>query len=273
MINMSTATPEAPAVNDMVAVVASKIAEQTEQANALVGKLNSATTDTKALVHQIRDDADNAVGSNNEVVKAWREWSEVAMAEYEAKRAQVDEYIAANLLPKADESFDAEAAKAQYQELKKTIAAGKTFLTKMFGENALDGTNVPDLKSLRGGTSSSTGAKRPRLANVWLGDAQGETFRRIFDKVEQKYGTTNEVQTFSLLASVLSSKDEANVKVEPKDLQAAAFAEAGTDDLSTKAGEIIEFAYSPDGGKHTYTVRVQPVDKDAAEVAKDEVAK
>jgi len=258
-----TETPAAP-VDDMVAVVAGKIVEQTNAANALVSKINSSNSDSKALVHQIIEDKDNAVGTNDETVAAWRAWSEGAMAEYEKRRAAVAEYVTANLLPKPDESFDADAAKAQYAEYKKTIVAGKTFLGKMYGEDALKGVDIPDLKSLRGGTSTGTGAKRPRLALIQLGDASGNNFRRIFENVE-KDGTVREVQTFSLLAKVLSTKDEANVTVKPTDLQAAAFAAAGTEDLSEKAGEVIEFSFTPEKSNKTYMVRVQPKDTDAAE--------
>lgn len=255
-------TPAAP-VNDMVTVVGAKLANCTNEANALVSKLNSANSDTKALVHQIRDDADNEVGSADPVVQEWRTFLEAAQAEIEEMRAKADEHIVANLLPKADEDFDADKAKAQYQDLKKTIVAGKQFLTKMFGDDALKGVDIPDLKSLRGGTSTGTGSKRPRLANVWINDAaQSGPWARIFDSVDDGKGGKREVSTFSLLAKTLSGKDYAGVKVEPTDIQSAAFAAAGTDDLSTKPGEVIEFAYSPDEGKHTWQVRVQPKDTD-----------
>ena len=67
------------------------------------------------------------------------------------------------------------------------------------------------------------------------------------------------VTNFTVLSHALKSAFD--TKVEVKDLQAAAFEAAGTDDLNTLDGKVIEFAYTV--GETNVFVKVQPKSPDA----------
>lgn len=237
----------------MLDMVRQTIAKQTEQANGLVEKISAATSDTGKLVHEIRTDEN----VTDETVKAFQDWYDKANAAIEAKVAEIDAYIKANLLPSQNLSeTDVEALKEQYRELKSGIKSAMGFVATLPGYDP-EKFDVPELKNLRGGTSggnSGEGGKRPRLAAIWVNDT-------LIEKVTTNPKTGEDVHTsnFTLAAQAISKDSKS--KVEVKDLQAAAFEAAKTDDLSTLAGTVFDFVYS--SGEKNYKVKVQPAVKDA----------
>jgi hypothetical protein len=240
--------------NEMFAVVKDTVLNATTQANAAQEKISAATVDTKSLVHEIRDSDENVTDAT---VLAFRAKHEAALAEIESWVSEVNDYIKANLLPSANADVDVEALKAEYKEAVSLIKASKTFAAKLGAPDDL-WSDVPALKTLRGGTSgagSGAGGKRPRLESIYV-DGQ-----RIHETTGEG-DKARDVSTFTLAARFMSNKEHANNKADVRALQEAAFAAAGTDDLS--GHEAFDFVYSPDGGKHSYTVKVVPQDNEAA---------
>jgi hypothetical protein len=175
----------------------------------------------------------------------------------EAEIAKADEYIKGKYLTEVSEE-DVNSLKEEYKSLKEQVNSARKFAATIpgFTEEALK--DVPDLKSLRGGTSGGgTGGKRPRIERLSFSTKADGPWTEV-----ERDGKTN----FTLLAQRLSS--ETKSKVEVKDLQAAAFESAGTDDLSTLNGSVFTFAHSI--GDATYWVMVQPVDKSEAKAEDNE---
>lgn len=254
---------EAPAApvrpsNPMVALVQDQVTLQIQEANALVTKINGATTDKGKLVHDIRNDE----SVTDEKVRAFQEWHEKASAAINAKVAEIDEYIKANLLPKS-EDVDVDALKAQHKTLKDGVKAALTFVQTVPGFNAEE-FKVPDLANLRGGTSAGTGqgGKRPRLNKIWVNDT-------LIEKASKN--AKNEdvmVSNFTLAAAAIGKL--AKTKVETKDLQRAAFEAAGTDDLSTVGGKVFEFYFEAGTGDDRVNVKVAVEPKGDTDDSADE---
>lgn len=238
--------------NPMVEMVAQTVADQTAKANALVEQINANTTDKGKLVHDIR----NSPETNDPEVKAFQEWAEKAEAEINRRRALVDEHITKNLLP-ATADFDVDAAKAQYKELKSTIQAAHKFVETVPGYSA-DDFQVPELKNLRGGSSAGTGegGKRPRLNRIWI-DGQ------VIEKSRETDDGTVTVSNFTLAAAALSKRT--GTKVQVRDLQAAAFAAAGTDDLSTLGGTVFDYYFEAGEGDKRINAHIEVEPKNTGE--------
>lgn len=251
--------------NDMQEVVKATLTQKISEANDIATKVAAASVDSKSLVHEIRDNDESVTDTT---VLDFRTKYNAAVAELESWVAEINTYITATLLPAQSGEVDVEALKAEYKDLKSKISAARTF-AKTMGMEDSDLADLPELKTLRGGTSSGgkPGGKRPRIASISVGNVDGSNMVRVYDTVENKDGTTVEVNNFTLAARFIGNKDHANTKVEVSDLQRAAFEAAKTDDLSTLNGTPFEFVYSPDEGKHSYNVKVTPKDNNAAETA------
>jgi hypothetical protein len=233
------------------------LAEKTREANEIALKVASVTVEAGKAVHELRQNSDHP-----EIVE-YRKWLEKVSAKIEEETKRIDTLIRENLLPTKTGEVDVEAETKLYKALKDDMNATRNYLKTRpnFPQDLLTDERF-DLKSLRGTKTSGSvsgvtgeGPKRPRLAMIWV---DGE---RTFATVDNKDGTKREAATFTHTASVLSRKS--GTKVTAPDLQAAAFETAKTDDLSTKAGEIIEFYYS--AGDKNFKIQVQPRDNASAE--------
>ena len=249
--------------NDILNMVTATLTSATEQANGVADKILAATTDRTKVVHEIRTNTE----TTDETVRKFQQWYEQANAKIEEQVAAIDEYIKANLVQSED--VDVDALKEQYKTLKEQVTAARKFAETVPGFSADALANVPELKSLRGGTSGGgTGGKRPRVERLSFSQNSEGPWTEV-----DKDGKTN----FTLMAQRLSK--EIGSKVEVKDLQAAAFESAGTDDLSSLDGKVFTFAHSVGEGDKakTYFVKVQPAvkgdeSKDEAKPAEDKPA-
>lgn len=234
-------TPETPEVviPDSPLVTAGRAEYETlaTQANELFGKVQAAEN-VNATIAEVRN------SSEDETIVKFRDWLEKANARIIAETDKVDAYIKANLV--SQEPVDVEAVKASHKELVTKAKALRTVLTQFAGDNAIHG--LPELKSLSGRAVSAgagTGGKRPRLQTVKVGE------KEIYSEKKEDDGTVTHVASFTVLAAWMSK--DAKVKVEPKQLQEAAFAAAGTDDLSTLAGKPVTFAITVGEGANLKT--------------------
>lgn len=256
--------------NDLVTAVTSTLVTLVTEANEAAKKHSAATVDTKSLIHEILFDNE----TTDETILKFRAWHEQANAAILAEESKAAEY-AQGTMPKGEE-VDTEALKASYTEKKSQVTAAIKLLKTLPGFTEEWLKDVPELKTLRGGTAgtgSGTGGKRPRIANLWIGDAAGNNFQRVYE-VKGEGDKATEVSNFTLLAKFLSAKERANTKVEVKDIQAAAFAAAGTDDLKSLDGKVFEFSFSAGkaGEEKNYMVRVAPSVPDSADDEATETA-
>lgn len=236
--------------NDMLTMLATGLTSQTGEANGLAEKISAATSDRTKLVHDHLTDEN----TEDEKILAYQEFVEKANAEIEAQTEAARAYVMEKYLPEVDDSA-IEAQKTQYAALVAQIKAARKFASTIPGYKDEDLAEVPALKTLRGGTAGGgTGSKRPRLQRVSYRTATNQPWVEVSTQRAGKDGTEVTVTNFSLLATTL--KDVFKAKVEVKDLQAAAFDAAGTDDLSTLNGNVFDFATSV--GDKTVFVQVQP---------------
>lgn len=222
-------------------MVVATLSDATNKANAVADKILAATTDRTKRVHELRTEEN----PQDEKIAAFQKWYEAANAKIEEQVAAIDEYIKSELLAEVPEG-DVNALREQYKELKTQVTSAVNFAKTVpgFSEETLK--EVPELKSLRGGTSGGgTGGKRPRVERISFSTSAEGPWTEV-----DKDGKTN----FTLLAQRLSK--ESASKVEVKDLQAAAFDAAGTNDLSSLEGKVFTFAHSV--GEKNYFVKVQP---------------
>lgn len=247
--------------NDILAMVVKTLRDAVEAANGLADRIAAASKDTKARVHELRTDPN----TTDPEVKEYQEWYEKANAAIEKRTADIDAKIAAKL--SNTETEDVDALKTQYGENKTNATTARKFLDTLPGvsaeekESALK--DVPELKTLRGGSSGSGGGgKRPRLERVSFSSDNGTTYSEIWEEIENPKTKVKENKVnFTIVARKLAK--EFGSKVEVKELQAAAFDAAKTDDLSTLNGKVFDFAYSV--GEKNVFLRVQPKDNSEAE--------
>lgn len=237
--------------NDMLTLLETGLTSQTTEANELAEKIGAATSDRTKLVHDHLTDEN----TEDEKILAYQEFIEKANAEIEAQTEAARAYVMEKYLPEVDDSA-IEAQKTQYAALVAQIKAARKYAATIPGfseEESLK--NVPALKTLRGGTAGGgTGSKRPRLQRVAYRTSTNQPWTEVSTQKDAKDGTKVTVTNFSLLATTLKEKFKS--KVEVKDLQAAAFDAAGTDDLSTLNGHVFDFATSV--GDKTVFIQVQP---------------
>lgn len=226
--------------NDVFGAVRTMIADQTGKANAIAEEVQKSRVNVGKVVHEIRKDEN----TTDEKVKKYQENMEKAAAQIEKWTQDIDAYIKENLVQAStmtDEVY--EAKKAEYAELKKGINAALKLAANLPGYSDETFKDLPALITLSGGTSgAATGTKRPRLASLTI---DGE---EVFTLKETDEGKVKSF-TFTAAAAKLSTKDH---KVNPSDLSAAAFAAAGTDDLSTV--NDVEFVYSVNGKDYNFVV-------------------
>lgn len=250
--------------NEILTMVVKTYSDAVTTANALAERIAAASKDSKALVHELRNDPN----TTDPEIKAHQEWLEKAQARIEEKIAEMDAKILESLKDRQTEDVD--ALKAEYATAKTNATTAHKFAATIPGvsedeiKEALK--DVPELKSLRGGsTGGGTGSKRPRLERVSFSTDNGNTYTEITEDV--KNAKTGEVETkvnFTIVARRLAK--DLGSKVEVKDLQTAAFEAAKTDDLSATNGKPFEFAYSV--GEKNVFLRVQA--KTEAEETKPE---
>lgn len=241
-----TTTPVSPA-NGLADVAKAALTQQVATANDLVRQITAATADTGNLVADIRTDESTA----DPTVKAFQEWLEKVQSAIENKTAEINEHIKANLMP-SREDVDVDALKTQYNELRKVIREGLGWVKSIGG----DISDVPDLKSLRGGSSSAAGGNGPRRPRVNDILVNGESIAQ--DVRNAKTGKVERKANFTFAAAAISKA--ADAKVEVSDLQSAAFEAAKTDDLKSLNGEPFSFNYNVGEGDKvkTFDVKVYP---------------
>lgn len=219
--------------------------------SGLIGKANEIATDVQnsrvnvgKVVHEIRKDET----TEDETVKAYQVWEAKALASMEAKRKAIDEYIKTNLVKTSamsDEVF--EAKKTEYSEAKKTVNNTRKMAALLPGYSDEIFADLPALQTLSGGTSSNatgSGPKRPRLASLTIDG------KDVF--VTKKDDDGNDVKSYTFTAAANYLSGISGHKVAPTDLSAAAFAAAGSDDLSTV--NDVEFNYSVEGTDYAFVV-------------------
>ena len=247
-------TPSDP----MLAMLQQTLVGQIEQANTLVATINANTTDKGKLVHDIRTDEN----TTDNKVREFQEWLAKAEEAIEKKRAEVDAHIVENLMPKG-EDVDVEALKTQHKTLRDGIRAAQAFAKSL--PNYKDEEFVlPDVSNLRGGSSSGSGdgGKRPRLNSIWIGTNEGDLTLISKPVEDKKKGVTRDVSNFTLAAGHIGKV--VGEKIEVKDLQAAAFSAAKTDDLSTLSGRVFDYYFEAgkDDKRKNFLVRVEPKNTD-----------
>jgi hypothetical protein len=260
--------PEAKPVDPMVQMVMTTVTEQVNKANALVKTINENTTDKGKLVHDIRTDEN----VTDDKVREFQKWFAQAEAAIAKRVSEIDEHIKANLLPKS-EDVDVEALKVQHKALKDSVKAALTFVQSIPAYDP-ETFKVPDLANLRGGTSAGTGqgGKRPRLNRIWVNLDGSEGNGTLISKdTKNAKGEDVTVSNFTLAAAHIGKATKS--KVEVKDLQAAAFAAAKTDDLSTLGGSVFDYYFEAgtDANRKNVKVTVEPKgDEDSSDDSSEE---
>lgn len=250
-------------MSDLKNLILATLTSQTEEANALATRIAAATTDRTKMVHEILTD-ENAT---DDYVVTYQQWEEKALAKIEEERAKVVAKITAEKFADVDEAT-VEALKTEYKGKVDAVKAARKYAEVAIPDlTEEDLKAVPDLKTLRGGTAGKggTGGKRPRVNAISFRDsASGPWTEASVERDDAKNpGAKVKVTNFTVLSGAL--KDAYGAKVEVKDLQAAAFEAAGTDDLNTLDGKVFDFAISVgegDNAKNVY-VKVQPKAADA----------
>ena len=241
--------------NDMLTMVGTALAGQTEQANALATRIAAATTDRSKALHDYMTDPE----STDPDVKAFQEYEEKMLAALEEQREILVGKVEAKIGTVSPE--DVETLKTQYKGIVDQIKAARKFAATIPGYTDETFKDVPALKNLRGSTAGKggSGGKRPRLVSVEFRASTKDEWTEAYTTREGKDGEDVRVSNFTVLAGAL--KDKFGTKVEVKELQTAAFEAAGTDDLNTLEGKTFEFATSV--GDKTVFVKVTPKHSDA----------
>lgn len=229
----------------------------TEESNAKVAEIAAHTTDVTKVVHDYLTDPN----STDEKITKFQAWKEALLAKLEEEESKAYEYAKEKVAAAQSDDFDVEAAKKSQKELADKVKTAKKFyLTTLPGTSEDDLKGVPDLKTLRGGTAGGgTGSKRPRVNSISIREAGTENWTEVSKPGKNSKGEDVTVTNFTVLAQTLAKAGGA--KVEPKDLQAAAFEAAGTDDLNSLEGKVFEFGYTV--GEKNYEVKIQPKTADA----------
>src|SRR5690348_13806000 len=147
-------------MSEILDMVVATLTDATNKANEKAEKILAATTDRTKMVHEIRTEEN----STDEKIAAYQKWYEAANAKIEEQTALIDEYIKSEKLGDTLDEAALSALREEYKELKTQVTSAVNFAKTVpgFTEETLKA--VPDLKSLRGGTSGGgTGGKRPRV--------------------------------------------------------------------------------------------------------------
>lgn len=199
------------------------------KANHLSDRIISASADEGKAVENVLNTSDDATISKWRAEDAKvRKQIEDALAKLEERKAAATEH-AKTLVASETDGFDVDAAKAELLPLRaQTTQMRKSLLTLLnndqqaFAQKCEDFGITERIGTSRGAkTTGATGIRRPRLSAATLDGADVEKDGKV---------------SFTILASV--------AKVNVDDLKAAAFAAAGTDDLSTLNGKTVAFTFT-----------------------------
>lgn len=240
--------------DDLKGMVIQSLTDITTKANDAATKIAAATTDRTKMVHDYLTADEPA----DEKIREFQEWEEKALAQIEKAREAAAEHVTATYLQTVDASA-VDALKETYKTLAdKAKTARKYFLNNIPDATEDDLKDVPALKTLRGGTSGGGGGKRPRFNSISYRIGASGEWVEVSAQAKNAKGEDVTVTNMTVLAKAL--KEATGTKVEVKDLQAAAFDAAGTDDLSSLNGKVVEFAHSV-GDKNVF-VKAQPKSAD-----------
>jgi hypothetical protein len=238
-------------VDNFVGAGTALLVDQINQANALAQKLENVKNSSKR-VFEIRDDE----STEDKTVQAYQRWAEKWNNTYLEKQAQIEQYIRENLMPDSAEPVDEEAVTAQYKALTGQVKAMTDTITSLTGSVP---SNLPELKVIAGvrrqGTSSQ-GIRRPRFASVEVKPAGADTYESVtVDKKDDTGKVIGHTANLTALANWFNSKHKGAGITSPM-LQKPIFEAAGTEDVSTKSGQEITFAYTV--ADKVYEIRVIP---------------
>jgi len=237
---------------DVKAALTPVLVQHITAANAHAARVSASTVNVGKLVNEIRKDDT----SGDAVVQAFQAWYEQANAAIEAKVAEVDAYIKANLVVQPNAGVDLDAERAAYKASKAQVDAAMAVLTGM-GVTFAEG-ELPVLNSLRSparaAEAAGDGPKRPRFANVAVNGTD------VTREVTLKDGSVKRTSNLTLAAAYIAA--DSGEKCKPSDIGAAVFETAGTDDLKTVPGRTFEVVVN--SGEKSYTVTVQTPEPDAA---------
>ena len=233
-----TVTPDAsPMLAGAIALAEQYVTEANTHADKVIHAGNATL-----LLHQVRDEAD----TDNADILQYRE----AIDQINNKVLDLQKWVEAKIIEAGlvdTAPVDEDAERAAYKAARDQFKA----LGEMY-KTLTGGTAIPvavELKNLPGtrASSSGSGTLRPRVSEV---SADGVKLQGKGPKA--KDGSDTFVSNFSVLAAYLSKV--ADRKVEVSDLHAAAFAAAGTSDLSSLNGTPIEFVYNVEMNDAEHTV-------------------
>ena len=240
---------------DMVALLATQVKETTEEANALGVKIGEMTTDRTKAIHDLL----TADETKDETIAKWQAYREAALASIaeaeatlEAEEAKAYAY-AESTLP-AQDADKVVADIAAHKVLVEQVKSALVYAKKIPGYTEEAFKDVPALKNLRGKDTGKGGSKRPRIERAAFRVGTKAAWTEAKTTKTEDDGTEVDVTNFTVLA--LALKDAFKTKVEVKELQAAAFEAAGTDDLSSLDGKVFDFAHSV--GDNTVFIQIQP---------------
>ena len=231
-------------MSDLVNIIVSTISEKIEAANAIATEVAAATVNVNKQVRDLREDSE----TEDEKVQQWQKF----VADLDAKREQatkvIDAYLAEQIGAAQMSDEERDAKKATYTEYRDEIRAAEKLLAMQGDEGAKAAENLPDLLNFSGRKSGSGGGgsqgPRPRLAAATV---NGED---VWAERTNKDGEVENFVTFTILAQHISK--DSGIKVGARDLQSAAFEEAGTNDLSTVTE--VDFGFSADGNNYRVVV-------------------
>jgi len=230
------------------------IVTETEAANALAEKLIHTDNAFKAI-YEVRDETVTA----DENINKYRIYVADLEAKMEAAAKQIEDYIVAQGLVDTA-PIDKDAVTAEYKAIAARVKGMVTVLSTIPGGSEVL-PQLPELKSIPGTRTgrAGAGAGTPKLRLASITCDGTDVYQDVTDA---KTSEVKRTVTLSILAAKLSKEN--SVKVEPKDLIAALFAAAGTQDMSTLAGKPVEFFFevtSKDGVSKNYALTVTPAAK------------
>ena len=230
-------------MSDLVNVITATIAAKTEEANAIASEVAAATVNVNKQIRDLREDAE----TDDEKVQKWQAF----VADLDAKREQatkaIDAYLAEKIGAASMSDEERDEKKSAFTALRDEIRAAEKLLAMQGDEGKAAAESLPDLLNFSGRKSGSGGGSqgpRPRLAHATV---NGED---VWETRTNKDGDEEQFVTFTVLAQHISK--DSGAKVGARDLQAAAFEEAGTNDLSTVTE--VDFGFSADGNNYRVVV-------------------